>query len=151
MSALRCLVAYAAAFEKAYADDDWSVVEPVLSEDAVYDAGLPGVLAGWIEGRDAILAHFRDVLDRFDRRFASRRVEVVDGPHEEGDAVWVKGRAIYTVDGVPDLAPELEETARFSGDRIRHLEDVYEPAKKERLGTYVKAHGARLGLRVREA
>ena len=42
-------------------------------------------------------------------------------------------------------------TARFSGDRIRHLEDVYEPAEKERLDAYVKAHGARIGLAVRGA
>jgi hypothetical protein len=151
MSALQRFVAYAAAFERAYADDDWSVVEPFFTEDAVYDAGLPGLLAGRIEGRDAILAYFRDVLDRFDRRFASRRVELVAGPREEGDAVWLKGRAVYTADGAPDLAFELEETARFSGDRIRHLEDVYEPAEKERLGAYLKAHGARIGIGVREA
>ena len=146
MSALQRFVAYAAAFEKAYASDDWSVVEPFFTEDAVYDAGLPGLLAGRIEGRDAILAYFRDVLDRFDRRFASRRVERVDGPRQDGDAIWVRGRAIYTAESAPDLAFELEETARFSGDRIRHLEDVYEPEVKERLDAYRKAHGARLGL-----
>jgi ketosteroid isomerase-like protein len=146
MSALQRFVAYASAFEKAYASDDWSVVEPFFTEDAVYDAGLPGLLAGRIEGRDAILAYFRDVLDRFDRRFASRRVEVVEGPREDGDTVWVRGRAIYTAQGAPDLAFELEETARFSGDRIHRLEDVYEPAEQERLAAYAKRHGARLGL-----
>ncbi len=146
MSALQRFVAYAAAFEKAYANDDWSVVEPFFTEDAVYDAGLPGLLSGRIEGRDAILAYFRDVLDRFDRRFASRRVELVEGPREDGDAVWLRGRAIYTAERAPDLAFELEETARFSGDRIRYLEDVYTAEEKERLVAYVKAHGARLGL-----
>jgi hypothetical protein len=151
MSALQRFVAYAGAFEKAYADDDWSVVEPFFTEDAVYDAGLPGLLGGRIEGRDAILAYFRRVLDGFDRRFASRRVEVVELPREEGDAVRVRGRAIYTADGAPDLAFELEEIARFSGDRIRHLEDVYEPSETKRLREYVRAHGARLGLGVRGA
>jgi hypothetical protein len=151
MSALQRFVAYAAAFEKAYASDDWSLVEPFFTEDAVYDAGLPDLLAGRIEGRDAILAYFRDVLDRFDRRFASRRVELLEGPRENEDAVWVKGRGVYTATGAPDLAFELEETAHFSGDRIRLLEDVYGPGEKERLGAYVKQHGARLGLGVREA
>jgi hypothetical protein len=63
----------------------------------------------------------------------------------------VRGRAIYTADGAPDLAFELEEIARFSGDRIRHLEDVYEPSETKRLREYVRAHGARLGLGVRGA
>ena len=74
--------AYAAAFEKAYAGDEWSLVEPFFAEDAVYDAGLPELLGGRIEGRAAILAYFRDVLNRFDRRFASRRVELLEGPRE---------------------------------------------------------------------
>ena len=151
MSAIQLFAAYAAAFEKAYATDDWSVVEPFFTEDAVYDAGLPGLLAGRIEGRDAILAYFRDVLDRFDRRFASRRVELVEGPRQDGDTVWLRGRAIYTAEGAPELAFELEETARFSGDRIRFLADVYDPAEKERLARYVRRHGARLGLGVLEA
>jgi ketosteroid isomerase-like protein len=146
MSALQRFAAYAAAFEKAYANDDWSVVEPFFTEDAVYDAGLPALLAGRIEGRDAILAYFPDVLDRFDRRFASRRVELVEGPREDGDAVWLRGRAIYTADGAPDLAFELEETARFTGDRIRRLEDLYTDDEKDRLAAYMREHGARLGL-----
>jgi len=151
MSALQRYAAYAAAFEQAYASDDWSLVEPFFTEDAVYDAGLPGLLAGRIEGRDAILAYFRDVLDRFDRRFASRRVELLEGPREREDAVWVKGRGVYTAKNAPELAFELEETAHFSGDRIRLLEDVYRPAERERLGAYMKEHGARLGLGVPEA
>src|SRR5262245_1452645 len=151
MSALQRFAAYAGAFEKAYVDDDWSQVRPYFTEDAVYDAGLPGLLGGRIEGRDAILAYFGDVLDRFDRRFASRRIEVLEAPREEGDSVRVRGRAIYTADGAPELAFELEEIARFSGDRIRHLEDVYPPAEEERLAAYLKAHGARLGIEVRGA
>jgi hypothetical protein len=151
MSALQRFVAYAAAFEKAYASDDWSVVEPFFTEDAVYDAGLPGLLAGRIAGRDSILAYFRDVLDRFDRRFASRRVELVEGPRVDGDRVWLRGRAIYTAEGAPDLAFELEETARFSGDRIRLLEDAYAPAEKERLAAYLRQYGARIGIGVPEA
>jgi hypothetical protein len=86
------------------------------------------------------------VLDRFDRRFATRRVELVEGPREDGDVVWLRGRAIYTAENAPELAFELEESARFSGDRIRLLEDVYTPEERESLVAYVRAHGARLGL-----
>jgi hypothetical protein len=37
--------------------------------------------------------YFKDVLDRFDRRFASRELALLEGPKEEGDAVWIRGRA----------------------------------------------------------
>ena len=146
MSLIARFAAYAAAFEQAYAADDWSLVEPFFAEDAVYDAGLPDLLGGRIEGRPAILAYFRDALARFDRRFASRRVELVEGPREEGDQVWLRGRALYTTPNAPDLAFELEETARFAADRIVFLSDVYSAADAARLEAYVKDHGARLGL-----
>ena len=63
-----------------------------------------------------------------------------------GDSVWVRGRGIYRAAGVPELAFELEETAWFEGDRIRRLEDRYEPAEREALARYLAAHGAKLGL-----
>ena len=138
--------AYAAAFEKAYVADEWSLVEPYFTEDAVYEAGLPELLGGRVEGRAAILDYFREVLNRFDRRFASRRVELLEGPRETGSSVWIKGRALYTAAGVPDLAFDLEETAHFDGDRIRLLVDVYTPEESAKLAAYVKAHGARIGL-----
>jgi hypothetical protein len=69
----------------------------------------------------------------------------------DGDRVWLRGRAIYTAEGVPDLAFQLEETALFSGDRIHLLEDVYEPGEKERLGAYLRQYGARIGIGAPEA
>lgn len=146
MSVIPRFGAYAAAFEKAYAGDEWSLVEPFFAEDAVYDAGLPELLGGRIEGRAAILAYFRDVLNRFDRRFASRRVELLEGPRESGSSVWIKGRAIYTAKGAPDLEFELEETAHFEGERIRLLADVYAPEERAKLAAYMETHGARIGL-----
>lgn len=146
MSSIARFVAYAAAFEDAYASDDWSVVEPFFHEDARYDALLPGPLGGRFEGRDAVLAYFRRVLDGFDRRFASREVSVVSGPREVDGAVQVRGRARYTAPDVPDLVFDLEETARFDGDRIRHLEDRYDDETLRALQAYLDAHGAKLGL-----
>jgi SnoaL-like domain len=146
MSLIPRFGAYAAAFEKAYVADEWSLVEPFFTEDAVYDAGLPDLLGGEIEGRAAILDYFRDVLNRFDRRFASRRVELLEGPREDRDSVWIKGRALYTAAGAPDLAFDLEETAHFEGERIRRLADVYAPEEHGKLAAYLEAHGTRLGL-----
>jgi hypothetical protein len=146
MSSIPHFVRYAAAFEKAYATDDWSLVEPFFTEDARYDVPLPPPLGGRFEGRDAILAYFKRVLDGFDRRFASREVSPVDGPREQGRSVWVRGRARYTAPGVPDLEFELEETAWFEGDRIQRLEDRYDPDTVRAFEEYRRAHGAKLGL-----
>lgn len=102
------------------------------------------------EGRDAILAYFKRVLDAFDRRFESREVSVLEGPVEREDAsVWVRGSATYRAEGVPDLVLELEEIAHFEGGeggRIRRLEDRYSQAVKEAMSAYLEAHGERLRI-----
>lgn len=146
MSHIARFAAYAAAFEKSFVNDDWSLVEPFFSEDAVYEAGLEPPLGGLVEGRDAILAYFKDVLDRFDRRFESREVTLLEGPREQGDSVWIRGTATYRAPGVPALVLELEETASFDGERIRRLEDRYEPDMKRELEAYLEAHASRLGI-----
>lgn len=139
-------VEYAAAFEKAYAANDWSLVEPFFHAHAVYDAGLPELLGGRIEGRDAILGYFDRVLNGFDRRFESRTVQLLEGPRADRDCVWLKGRAVYTAGAAPDLVFDLEETARFADDRIVHLQDVYPPEERAKVLAYVAAHGERLGF-----
>ena len=49
---------------------------------------------------------------------------------------------------MPDLVLELEETATFDGDRIRRLEDRYEPALEKALRAYLEEHGPKLGIEV---
>lgn len=108
--------------------------------------GLGPPLGGRFEGRDAILAYFKRVLDGFDRLFAAREVGLVDGPRETADSVWLRGRGLYRAPGVPDFAFEVEETAWFDGDRIRRLEDRYDAATQAAMDAYRAAHGAKLGL-----
>jgi hypothetical protein len=146
MSLTQHFVRYAAAFEKAVRDDDWSVVEPFFTEDAVYEVPLGPPLGARLEGRDAILAYFKEVLDRFDRRFDSREVELLEGPREQGDSVWIRGRAVYRKRGVPELAFELEETATFEGDRICRLADHYDGSAEDDLSGYLAQHGEALGI-----
>lgn len=146
MSNIPRFAAYAAAFEKAYESDDWSSLEPYFTAGAVYDAGMAEHLGGRIEGRDAIFAHFKRVLDGFDRRFASRDLELIEGPSEAGATVRIKGSAIYRAEGVPDLVLTLEERATFDGDRIAHLEDRYDDAMQAQAAAYIEAHGEKLGL-----
>jgi len=147
MSSIPRFAAYAAAFEKAYESNDWSLVEPFFEEDAVYEVrDFPAPLGGVVRGRAAILAYFDRVLNGFDRKFGARAVELVEGPRESDGAVWLKGRAIYTTPGLPDLVFELEETATFEGDRIRRLEDRYERAEIEKVLAWARTHGAAIGI-----
>lgn len=146
MSHIEHFAAYAAAFERAYENDDWSEVESFFAADAVYEIGLPILGAERCEGRAAIVAWFKGVLDRFDRRFETRTLTLLDGPKEEGSEVWIEGTATYTADGVPDLVLKLAETIRFDGAEIVHLEDRYTPEMLEEVARYVEEHGARLGL-----
>ena len=146
MSRAADFAAYAGAFEKAFVSDDWSLVEPFFTEDATYEVGLDPPMGGRFDGRAAILAYFKDVLDRFDRRFDSREIALLEGPKEDGESVWIRGGATYRAKGVPDFVLELEETVHFEGDRIRRLEDRYEPAMKQRISSYLKEYGEKLGI-----
>ena len=149
MSRIPRFVAYAAEFEKAFENDDWSLLAPFFSEDAVYETGLPLLGRERCEGRAAILAWFPDVLDRFDRRFDSRTLELVEGPKEQGDEVWIHGSATYRAEGIPDLVVVLEETVRFEGDRIVSLEDRYTAEMVAEIERFVAEYGPKLGLDLR--
>jgi ketosteroid isomerase-like protein len=146
MSETEYFGAYAAAFEKAFVSDDWSLVEPFFTEDAVYEIGLDPPTGDRIEGRAAILAYFKDSVDGFDRRFESRDLSLLEGPKQDGQSVWVRGRATYRAAGVPEFVLELEETAYFEEKRICRLVDRYEPAMKQQFSTYLSEHGAKLGI-----
>ena len=146
MSMTAHFAAYAAAFEKAYVSDDWSLVEPFFTEEAIYEIALDPPMGGCFEGRAAILAYFKAILDQFDRRFESREIALLEGPKEDGVSVWIRGSATYRAEGVPDFVLELEETVSFEGDRICRLEDHYEPEMKQGIDTYLKEHGEKLGI-----
>ena len=149
MTSIPRFAAYAAAFEKAYESNDWSIVEPFFTEDAVYEIKGSGPPLGAISrGRAAILAYFDRILNGFDRRFATRELILREGPRERDGAVWIKGGVRYTAPGVPDLEFDLEESVWFEGDRIRRLEDSYDAANAAALLRWVEAHGAKVGLAI---
>ena len=137
-------VAYATAFEEAYASDDWSKLEPFFTEDAVYEFIAPAPLGGKYEGRAAVLAQFKSSVNGLDRRFDSRAVEALEGPLEKDGGVWMRWAATYTLGGAPDCRMEGEERAVFAGDRIRRLEDRITDAEAGRAGAYLAQHGAKL-------
>jgi hypothetical protein len=136
--------AYAMAFEQVMTSDDWSAIEPFFTEEAVYDSDAAVLFGGRWEGRAAVLAALKESLDGFDRRCDSRTPEIVEGPVEKDGGVWVRFRVVYTVSGAPDLVLEGEETARFEGDRIRHLQDRYTDEMNRTLTAWYAEHGAKL-------
>jgi hypothetical protein len=148
MSLIARFAEYAAAFEKAFESDDWSGVEPFFDEAAVYEVGLPLLGRSRCEGREEVLTWFREVLDRFDRRFDSRELGLLEGPKESGNEVWIRGTATYRAKGLPDFALELKETARFEGDRIVHLEDEYSDEMIAETEAFMRAHGAKIGFEI---
>jgi ketosteroid isomerase-like protein len=146
MSMSAHFAAYAGAFEKAFVSDDWSLVEPFFTEDAVYEVLLDPPMGGRFEGRAAVLAYFKASVDGLDRRFESREIALLEGPREDGDSVWIRGRATYRAERVPDFLLELEETLHFEGDRICRLVDRYEPEMVQGIVDYMKLHGEKLGI-----
>lgn len=122
---LERFAAYAAAFETAYATDDWTVLEPHFTEDAVNE--LNGAR---VEGRPAVVAAFRDAVAMFDRRFDSRTMQIVEGPTIEDGVVHIKTHGVYRRNGVAPLELLGEEWFHFDGDRIaRHVDNVVNVAE----------------------
>lgn len=137
-------LAYAAAFEEAYASDDWSKLEPFFTEDAVYAFIAPAPFGGKYEGRAAVLTQFKNSVNGLDRRFDSRAVEALEGPVEKEGGVWMRWAATYTLAGAPDCRMEGEERAVFAGDRICRLEDSFADAEAGRVGAYFAQYGMKL-------
>ena len=133
-------LSFAAAFEEAYGDDDWSRLEPFLTEDAVYEVTGGDPLGGRWEGRAAVLEQFQDICARFDKRFDSRQTEIVGAPEIQPGTMRFEWRATYTLAGNPDLVIGGVETAEFEGDRIRFLQDAGNEGDDVKMQTYLAAH-----------
>ncbi len=135
---------YAAAFEEVFKNDDWSILEPYFTEDAVYEVKADPPLGGRQEGRDAIFSGLKQALDTFDRLFDDRVLELVDGPEVRDGAVWISWKGTYKLAGAPDFVMAGEEIARFEGDRISYLEDEFPEGAGEQFAAYMEAYGDKL-------
>jgi hypothetical protein len=129
--------AYAAAFESAYATDDWALLEPYFTEDATSE--LNGAR---VEGRAAVLASFRDGVHMFDRRFDSRALRLTLGPIVEDGCVRITATVRYERAGLEPLDLVGDEWFAFEGDRIkRHVDRVVNGAA---VMEYLVRHGEAL-------
>ncbi len=135
---------YADAFEIFFEKDDPSILEPYFTEDAVYETMGPEALSGRYEGRPAVLAYFKQVLDGLDRRFEKRELELQQGPEERDGKVWMRWRVTYRAGDAPPLVMDGEETAEFEGDRICRLEDRFADDAGDAVAIWMTEHGAKL-------
>jgi hypothetical protein len=138
---------YALTFEKAYRSDDWSLLDPFFAADAVYKTiAPPPPFADKHQGGAEVVKSLEHSVANFDRRFDSRKIELLEGPEEREGAIWILWRVTYRLAGAPDLVIEGEERAWFKDDRIKRLEDRFPPGVAEHVTTYLEEHGARLGI-----
>ncbi len=133
---------FAAAFEAAIADDDWSRLAPYLAEDATYlNVGGPDPQS---QGRDAVIAFLKADVSNHDRRFDTRTLIALSPPQVRGNRLSRHWRCTYTLSGAPDLVIEGEARYLFEGDLIKEIEQEITPASMSELGEWMRRYGDRL-------
>ena len=144
MSLIERFQSYATAFEETYVDDDWSRLEPYFNEDATYESTGLGGLDFRFEGRENIFTGLRRVLDKLDRRCASRVVELTAPPTVTDDTVIIDWVGTYTVNGAPDLVFYGRETLTYRDERIATMRDEYPSETRSSVEAWFAAHSHHL-------
>jgi hypothetical protein len=146
VNALARFQQYADAFEEVFESDDWSLLDPYFTEDAIYEIHAGPPFGARSEGRDNVFAALKASLDGNDRRFDSRELEVLEGPELRDGAVWFRWQARYQRAETPGMVIEGVETARFEGERIALLEDTFTEESQAAVLQFLGAYGDRLKL-----
>ena len=142
MGIINTFESFAADFEAAVEDDDWSRLGKYLTEDATYlNVGGPDPKC---EGRDAILAFLKADVANSDRRFDTRTLIALTPPVAEGNRLSRQWRCTYTLASVPDLVVEGEARYVFEGDLIKGIEEEITTDSMQNLGGWMEKYGDRL-------
>lgn len=144
MSNAERFAAYAAAFEETYADDDWSRLRQYFTDDAVYETVGDDGTHTTFEGLERVLDGLRNAVNTFDRRFKTRKVDLLGELEERDGSVYLDWAGTYTTRDAPPLRMSGAEQAVYEGDRIRHLKDTFDAGTTEALGAWMTAHGDKL-------
>ena len=95
---------FALAFEKGFAADEWSVLEPTLADDVVWIvADMPEPIGGVHSGARATLGAIASSCAAFDRRFDAREPRIVEGPTPIPGGVHLTWVVTYRRVGLPDV------------------------------------------------
>ncbi|MFT7287478.1 MAG: hypothetical protein ACI87W_001592 [Halieaceae bacterium] len=132
--------AYAADFELAYADDDWSRIAHYFSVDSSYDAGDGSELA---TGRTAVLLKLKGAVDGLDRQMDRRDLQL-HSTSSSGNVVIATWTVRFSKNKLPMLEISGSEVARFSGKEISELRSVINEESVAVYGAWMAAHGSSL-------
>jgi hypothetical protein len=94
------------------------------------------------EGRKAILDGIRKSVNGFDRKFTVRRIEVRAVPESIENGLAVPWSGTYEKEGLPPLTIRARTEARYEGDRIIYIADVYEDDPTGETTRWFLRHGA---------
>ena len=131
--------AYAAAFEETFRDDDWNRLRKYFDDAAVYEVSGAGFDCR-LEGPDAILSGLKKSLDGFDRRFDSRKIDLVSEPELTDDSMQVDWTVTYTLGDAPSLVLRGHTEARLADGRIRWMRDSYTDEMSAEAAEWVGKH-----------
>ncbi len=144
MTLIERFQAYALAFEETYLDDNWGRLEPFFTEDATYEVtGIPA-FDFRVEGRDAVFAGIRNVLDKLDRRCTSRTLALTAPPSVTEDTVGIDWVGTYTVEDAPDLVLYGREEITYRDGQIAIMVDSYPPTTRATVDAWFAEYGKRL-------
>jgi len=120
MSIIDKFESFAADFEAAVQNGDWSILEKHFARDATYlNVGGPDPKC---EGRKAILDYLKNDVTNFDRRFDVRTLVALTPPNAEGSRLSRQWRCTYSLAETPDLVVEGEARYLFQGNLIIEIE-----------------------------
>ena len=133
---------FAAAFEEAVEDDNWTRLEKYLANDATYlNVGGPDPKS---EGRDTVVAFLKTDVANTDRRFDKRTLTALSSPVTEGDSLSRQWRCTYSLSETPDLVVEGEARYLFENGLIKEIEEEVTSDSMQKLGEWMEKYGDRL-------
>jgi predicted ester cyclase len=141
MSFMPDFLNYILAFETAFAADDWDGVRDCFASDASHVVHAAEPLGREAKGNDAIADGFRLDLNGLDRRFDQRIPEILDGPFQDDDVIWMRWALVFRRHGLEPLRIEGEHAATYANGKIISLVERVDDANCARVREYLARYG----------
>jgi hypothetical protein len=118
---------FALAFEKSFANQEWSAVAAGVTDDVVWIVNGPAEpLAGTFVGRAAAIAAIDESVAAFDRRFDAREPRILTGPMPIPGGVHLAWEVTYRRDGIAPFVLRGEEWDFFRAGKLDlHREKIH--------------------------
>ncbi len=142
---LSTFIQCAQAFEIAFLSDDFSVLAPFYSDDAVHELIDGGPFGAPLRtGVQEVLDGLQLSVNTVDRRFDIRIPEIIEGPEVRDEGIWMRFRLSFRRAGLPDLSVEGEHLQVLEDGRFVKLAERLAPGHGERAADYLEKYDAAL-------